>query len=337
MRAPDFWQSGGALSLLLTPAGCIYAIGGRLRQAFAAPRSAAMPVICVGNLTAGGAGKTPVVLALAAKLAARPALADRVHAITRGYGGELSGPARVDPVVHDAWKVGDEPLLLARRLPTWVARDRVAGAAAAVSAGANLLILDDGLQNPALAKDLSFVVIDGGAGFGNGRVIPAGPLREPVADGLSRADAAIIVGDDRKAIAATLAKLAPDLPILRAHLAPVAQSAATLAGQPLVAFAGIGRPEKFYESLRALGCDVKATRSFADHHPYDAIDVAALRRLAAEHDAKLVTTAKDLMRWPGDAELTPLTLDVEIAWDDETALDLLLAAKLARHLPEAWP
>jgi len=337
MRAPDFWQSGGALSVLLTPAGCLYAIAGRLRHALVTPRSAAMPVICVGNLTAGGAGKTPVVLALAAKLAARPALADRVHAVTRGYGGELSGPTRVDPVVHDAWKVGDEPLLLACALPTWVARDRVAGAAAAVSAGANLLILDDGLQNPALAKDLSFVVIDGGAGFGNGRVIPAGPLREPVVDGLARADAAIIVGDDCTNVAGALAKLKPDLPILRARLAPVAGSAATLAGQPLVAFAGIGRPEKFYESLRALGCDVKATRSFADHHPYGAQDAAALRQLAAQHGAKLVTTAKDLTRWPGDAEWKPLTLDVEIAWDDETALDLLLAAKLARHVPEAWP
>ncbi len=337
MRAPDFWQSGGALALALAPAGCLYAWGGRLRHSLATPQSAAMPVICVGNLTAGGAGKTPVVLALAAKLAARPALAGRVHAITRGYGGELSGPVRVDPVVHDAWKVGDEPLLLARALPTWVARDRVAGAAAAVSAGANLLILDDGLQNPSLIKDLSFVVIDGGAGFGNGRVIPAGPLREPVVDGLSRADAAIIVGDDRMNIAATLAKRAPDLPILRARLVPVAQSAAMLAGQPLVAFAGIGRPEKFYESLRALGCDVKATRSFADHHPYGAKDVAALRQLAAQHDAKLVTTAKDLTRWPGDAERKPLTLDIEIAWDDEAALDLLLAAKLARQLPEAWP
>ena len=213
----------------------------------------------------------------------------------------------------------------------------MAGAAAAVSAGAKLLILDDGLQNPSLLKELSLVVIDGGAGFGNGRVIPAGPLREPVADGLSRADAAIIVGADRVGAAATVAKLRPDLPILHARLVPTPTSAASLAGKPLVAFAGIGRPDKFFESLRALGCDLKATRSFADHHPYGPKDEAALRQLAALHDAKLVTTAKDLTRWPGDAEWPPLTLDVEIVWDDETALDLLLAAKLARQLPEAWP
>lgn len=335
MRAPEFWQSGGALSLALAPAGCLYALGGRLRRALAAPHAAAMPVICVGNVTAGGAGKTPVVLALAAKLAARPALAGRVHTISRGYGGELRGPARVDPVVHDAWKVGDEPLLLARALPTWVARDRVAGAKAAIAAGAALLILDDGLQNPALEKDLSLVVIDGGTGFGNGRVIPAGPLREPVADALARSDAAIIVGEDRAGAAATLAKLRSDLPILRARLAPEPASAAALAGKPLVAFAGIGRPEKFFESLRALGCDLRATRGFADHHPYDARDVAALRLLAAEHGAQLVTTAKDLTRWPGDAERKPLTLDIAIAWEDEAALDLLLAAKLARLTPEA--
>lgn len=337
MRAPDFWQSGGALSALLAPAGCLYALGGRLHHAMAAPRAAAMPVICVGNLVAGGAGKTPVVLSLGAKLAARPALAGRVHALTRGYGGELTGPVRVDPPVHDAWKVGDEPLLLARQLPTWVARDRVAGAAAAVSAGANLLILDDGLQNPTLLKDLSLIVIDGGAGFGNGRVIPAGPLREPITDGLARADAVIIVGDDRTDAAARIAKLRPDLPILHARLVPLAASAAALAGKRLVAFAGIGRPQKFFDSLRELGGDIAATRSFADHHPYSLKDATALIALAGEHDARLVTTAKDAVRWPGDAERKPLVLDVEIAWDDEIALDLLLSAKLARQLPEAWP
>jgi tetraacyldisaccharide 4'-kinase len=337
MRAPEFWQTGGALSVLLAPAGCLYALGGRMQRAMATPRSAAMPVICVGNIVAGGAGKTPVALSLAAKLAARPALAGRVHALTRGYGGELSGPVRVDPLVHDAWKVGDEPLLLARALPTWVARNRLSGAAAAVAAGANLLILDDGLQNPALLKDLAFVVIDGGAGFGNGRVIPAGPLREPIIDGLSRADAAVIVGADRTGAGARIAKLRPDLPILQARLVPTPESAAALAGKPLVAFAGIGRPQKFFDSLKELGCDLKATRSFDDHHPYDAKDAAALRALAAQHDARLVTTAKDAVRWPGDAERKPLVLDVEIAWDDEAALDLLLAAKLARQLPEAWP
>jgi tetraacyldisaccharide 4'-kinase len=337
MRAPDFWQTGGALSVLLAPAGYLYALGGRLRQAMATPRSATMPVICVGNIVAGGAGKTPVALSLAAKLATRPALVGRVHALTRGYGGELAGPVRVDPLVHDAWKVGDEPLLLARALPTWVARNRVSGAAAAVAAGANLLILDDGLQNPALLKDLAFVVIDGGAGFGNGRVIPAGPLREPIADGLARADAIVIVGADRTGAADRIAKLRPDLPILQARLVPTPESAAALRGKPLVAFAGIGRPQKFFDSLQELGCDLKAMRSFDDHHPYSAKDAAALIALAGEHEARLVTTAKDAVRWPGDAERKPLVLDVEIAWDDEVALDLLLATKLARQLPEAWP
>lgn len=334
MRAPDFWQRGGALAALLAPAGCLYALGGRWRRAMTTPQSAAMPVICVGNVTAGGAGKTPVVLALKAHLARRPGLAGQVHAVTRGYGGELAGPVKVDPLVHDAWKVGDEPLLLAKAMPTWVARDRVAGAAAAVAGGARLLLLDDGLQNPALAKDLSFLVIDGGAGFGNGGVIPAGPLREPLADAVARSDAAIIVGEDRQDAARRVAALRPDLQILRASLAPVASSAAALKGKPLVAFAGIGRPEKFFESLRALGCDVRATRSFADHHPYQPEDAEALAALAASHGAALVTTAKDAVRWPAGFA-APLTLDVEIAWADAAALDLLLAAKLGRQLPEA--
>ncbi|HEY4136048.1 MAG TPA: tetraacyldisaccharide 4'-kinase [Alphaproteobacteria bacterium] len=341
MRAPDFWQDGGALSVALSPLGCLHAWAGRLRRAAVTPRSAVMPVICVGNLVAGGAGKTPVALSLAAKLTARTGLAGRVHALTRGYGGELRGPVRVDPLVHDAWKVGDEPLLLARRLPTWVARDRVAGAAAAVASGANLLILDDGLQNPALKKDLSFVVVDGGAGFGNGRVIPAGPLREPLGDGLGRADAVVVVGEDRVKAAARIARLRPALPLFHARLVATPDSAAALAGQRLVAFAGIGRPEKFFESLRALGCELVATRAFDDHHPYDAKDVAALAALAAQQGARLVTTAKDAVRWPADAQAVAggdiAVLDVEIAWDDEAALDMLLAARLAHVLPEAWP
>ncbi|HEU0071511.1 MAG TPA: tetraacyldisaccharide 4'-kinase [Alphaproteobacteria bacterium] len=334
MRAPDFWQSGGALAALLAPAGCLYALGGRWRRAMTTPQSAAMPVICVGNVSAGGTGKTPVVLALAARLAERPGLAGHVHAVTRGYGGELAGPVKVDPLVHDAWKVGDEPLLLAKAMPTWVARDRIAGATAAVAGGARLLLLDDGLQNPALAKDLSFLVVDGGAGFGNGRVIPAGPLREPLADALARSDAAIIVGEDRQGAAQRIAGLRPDMPVLRARLVPTATSAAAVARKPLIAFAGIGRPEKFFESLRALGCDVRAARSFADHHPYQPKDAEALAKLAADHGAALVTTAKDAVRWPAGFG-APLTLDVEIAWADEAALDLLLAAKLGRLLPEA--
>jgi tetraacyldisaccharide 4'-kinase len=181
------------------------------------------------------------------------------------------------------------------------------------------------------------VVVDGGAGFGNGRVMPAGPLREPIADGLGRADAAVIVGEDRHDAGALIAELRPDLPLLSAWLVPTGESAAAVAGKPLVAFAGIGRPEKFFESLRRLGCDLRATRAFADHHPYGPKDMTELRALAAAHDAALVTTAKDAVRWPPDAERRPLVLEVEIAWRDEAALDLLLAAKLARQLPEVWP
>ncbi|MDE2514004.1 MAG: tetraacyldisaccharide 4'-kinase, partial [Alphaproteobacteria bacterium] len=182
-NAPEFWARRGALSLLLTPLGCLYDATGTARRALVHAYRAPVPVICVGNLVAGGAGKTPIVADLARRLTARGVA---VHILSRGYGGTLPGPVRVDPDRHDAAAVGDEPLMLARGTPTWVARDRAAGARAAAVAGAQAILMDDGLQNPTLAKDLSLIALDGGYGFGNRRVIPAGPLRETIAHGLAR-------------------------------------------------------------------------------------------------------------------------------------------------------
>jgi tetraacyldisaccharide 4'-kinase len=274
-----------------------------------------VPVICVGNLVAGGSGKTPVVLSLAGMLPG-------AHAVTRGYGGSLAGPVRVTEA-HTAREVGDEALLLAARLPTWVARDRAAGIRAAVAESATEILLDDGFQNPTVEKDLSLVVVDAGYGFGNRRVIPAGPLRERIAPGLARADAIVVIGGsdphgpDREALALA------GRPILRADLAPVA--AERFAGKTVVAFAGIGRPEKFFATLRGLGAGLAAAHEFPDHHPYRVTEVAALSEEAARLNAILVTTSKDWARLDDRARAGVQVLEVEIAWRDPAALAALLA------------
>lgn len=319
MRAPDFWSDPNSLAAkLLTPLGQLYAAAGRWRQMTTVAKHIGRPVICIGNLVAGGAGKTPVALALAHALMVRNI--EPVHFLTRGYGGSEPGPLRVNPLRHDFRQVGDEALLLSATAPTWVARDRVAGARAAEAAGAGCVIMDDGFQNPSLHKDLSLLVIDGAFGFGNGRMIPAGPLREPASDGLARADALVLIGEDRTGLAARLA----DQPLLRATLAPTVESRVALSGRRVFAFAGIGRPAKFFESLVALGCSIAEARSFADHHPYSQSEIDALLAAAARQDALPVTTTKDAVRLPQAVRARVAVLDVALSWQDEGALDKLL-------------
>jgi len=322
MRAPEFWsEKPGLVAGLLAPVGAAWDAAGRLRRAVARPYRASVPVVCVGNLVAGGSGKTPIVLSLAISLAASGAAP---HAVTRGYGGRLAGPVRVDPARHDAAEIGDEALLLAARLPCWVARDRAAGIRAAVAAGAGAILLDDGFQNPSIAKDLALVVVDAGFGFGNRRVIPAGPLRERVEPGLARADAIVLIGDGAEPEG--LRPAGP--PILRADLVPIAGE--RFAGQNLVAFAGIGRPEKFFATLRQLGATLVATHGFPDHHPYRPAEIEALRREAASLGAALVCTTKDRVRLDAASRAGIAVLEVEIAWHDPAALEALLAP-IRRH------
>ena len=322
MRPPDFWHEessgfGGLVAGLLTPVGAALDAAGRLRRAIARPYRAPVPVICVGNLVAGGSGKTPVALSLAAILAGRGI---DVAIVMRGYGGRLAGPVRVDPRIHEAEAVGDEALLAAAQTKCWAARDRAAGVRAAGADGSRAIILDDGFQNPHVAKDLSFVVVDAGYGFGNCRLIPAGPLRERIADGFARADAVVLLGDGEFGVV--------DRPMLHATLEPVAGE--RFAGAKIVAFAGIGRPEKFFASLRGLSADLIAERSFPDHHRYREHELAALRREAATADALLVTTRKDWVRLPPAERADIQVLDVELRWHDKAALDSLLARLCAR-------
>jgi tetraacyldisaccharide 4'-kinase len=294
MRAPGFWwRKSGAAAALLSPLGAIYGSIAARRLAQSGER-VGVPVICIGNPTVGGAGKTPTAIMVARMLAAaggRPAF------LTRGYGGKLSGPVQVE-ASHTAADVGDEPLLLARVASTVVSRDRVAGARLAIAAETSVIVMDDGFQNPALAKDLSILVIDGARGIGNGQVIPAGPLRTPLAPQLARAHAILIVGDGPMP--------ATNLPTFHGRLVPDRAALARVENRRVLAFAGIGDPQKFFATLAAAGINAQIQRGFADHHRYRADEAAALIAEAERHDLALVTTEKDLVRLQGDPALAAL-------------------------------
>ena len=318
MKAPDFWRRGTASPwpALLAPAAALYDAGRRVHRASGRAESGPVPIFCVGAATVGGAGKTPTAIALARRLLAlgrRPAL------VTRGYRGSELGPHRVDPGQDGVARVGDEALLLAAAAPTWVARDRLAGARAAAAEGADCVLLDDGLQNPRIARDLALLVVDGETGFGNGRLLPAGPLREPPAEAIARADAVLVIGADSAGIAALLPRA---LPLLAGRLEPQPTAAARLRGRRVVAFAGIGLPEKFRRSLEAAGAEIVEFRAFPDHHRYQAAELAPL---LARGDLVPVTTAKDFVRLPPEIAARVEVLEVELVVEDWSPLDRLLA------------
>ena len=321
MREPAFWwRAPGWQVGLLAPAAAVYgAVAGRrlARQG----RRAGAPVICIGNPTLGGAGKTPTALAMARMLAAA---GERPVLLSRGYGGALAGPLLVDPARHRALDVGDEPLLLAHVAPTVVARDRVKGAAAALAAGAGVIVMDDGFQNPSLAKDFSVLVVDARRGVGNGRVFPAGPLRAPLPRQLMRAHALVVVGTADGAAAVAAAARARNIPVFSARLDPDRAFIAALGGGRVLAFAGIGDPERFFATLRDAGIAVAATNSFADHHRYTRAQAQALCEHADREGLILLTTEKDL-------ELAALAyaLPVTLALDDEAAFRTLVLERLA--------
>jgi tetraacyldisaccharide 4'-kinase len=314
-QAPDFWAKPGLLSDLLLPLAWGHAGLSAARRALTKPKRVGVPVLCVGNLVAGGAGKTPVVLRLAQMLSEA---GHRPHILSRGYGGNLRGPQRVDPTQHSAAEVGDEPLLLARVAPTWIGRDRVATGEAAMAHGANVLLLDDGFQNPSLQQDLALVVVDSEYGFGNCRVIPAGPLREPIKTALARARAVIVMGAGRNDLPLAGTKM------LKARL--VARDVGSLKGARLVAFAGIGRPRKFFTTLREVGAVLVAERGFPDHHRYQETELDQLARAAASQGATLITTEKDFVRLDPRWRARVTALRVEVLWEDRPAVLALIAS-----------
>ena len=314
MRPPAFWQEDGLLARALAPAGRLVARSTARRVArpgWCAPAT----VLCCGNAGVGGAGKTTLALDLGRRLSDRGA---RVAFLTRGYRGRGRGLTAVAPG-HTAAEVGDEALLLAAVAPTYVAADRAAAARAAVAAGATVLVMDDGLQNGSLAKDVSLLVVDGGAGFGNGRVLPAGPLRESVAAAAARCRAAVLIGHDDHGAAAALPAT---LPVLRAALEPCGPP---LHGVRALAFAGIGRPEKFFATVAQSGASVAGTVAFPDHHRFRDAELAGLRERAQQLGATLVTTAKDAARLPPPWRGAVAVLEVRLRWQDEAAVAALLA------------
>lgn len=319
MRPPRFWtnppNAPGWQAHVLAPLAFIYAKGTARRVAQTPSHRAACPVICIGNINAGGTGKTPTVIALIEKLANKA-----VHVVSRGYGGSAQGPMLVDERLHKADEVGDEPLLISAFAPTWVAKDRAAGVRAAEKQGAEIILLDDGFQNPAVAKSLSIVVVDATVGFGNQRVLPAGPLREPVHVGLNRADLLLSIGNPA---AQQAFQPRTDVPRVSAHLETL-QTGMEWDGLKVLAFAGIGRPEKFFETLRAEGADILRTVALDDHQPLSEALMARLENDASRTGAQLVTTEKDAVRLPKAFRAKVLTLPVRLRLDEASALDKAL-------------
>ncbi|HEY5167209.1 MAG TPA: tetraacyldisaccharide 4'-kinase [Pseudolabrys sp.] len=330
MRDPAFWwRKNSLVAGLLAPLGAGYGAIAARRMAGPGAR-AALPVLCVGNFTLGGAGKTPTVMALAKML---QAAGERPCCLSRGYGGSLTGPKLVDAHADRAAQVGDEALLLARVAPTVVARDRVAGAQAAASSGASVVIMDDGLQNPALVKDFTLAVVDGWRGIGNGKVFPAGPLRAPLAAQLARSDALLVVGED--ASARDVVAAARNLPVFYGRLVPDPAAIAALQARKVLAFAGIADPEKFFATVTQAGIAIAQRKAFSDHHRYSGEQAAELL-MQAEHDGlALLTTEKDRARMAGDPLLAALAarahvLPVTLVVDEADDLRRLLLAKVRR-------
>jgi tetraacyldisaccharide 4'-kinase len=332
MREPSFWwrKAGLAAGLLAPAAFCYGAITARrMARSGAQP---GLPVLCVGNFTHGGTGKTPTVMTLASLL---QDAGERPYCLSRGYGGSLAGPKQVDAHADHAAQVGDEALLLARVAPTIVARDRVAGAAAARAAGATVVIMDDGLQNPSLAKDFTIAVIDGRRGIGNARVFPAGPLRAPLEAQFARTDALLVVGENGGTSDVVAAAGARGVPVLHGRLVPDTGVAATFKGRKVLAFAGIGDPEKFFSSVAEAGIDIGQVVPFPDHHRYTAEEAAALIMQAEHGGLALLTTEKDHARMTGESLLDALrtrahVLAVTLRLDETDELRRLVLAKVRR-------
>jgi tetraacyldisaccharide 4'-kinase len=330
MREPAFWHRPPSwTSLLLRPLSALYGAvaAHRLERQGLDP---GIPVICVGNYHVGGAGKTPTVLALTVMLRD---LGERPVVLSRGYGGRLQGPVMVEPARHSAADVGDEPLMMAARVPVAVARERVEGVVLAKSRGATVILMDDGFQNPAIAKDVALIVIDSDRGLGNSRVFPAGPLRAPLAPQLARTDALIVIGAGHASDAVSSAITAAGKLVLSARLQPEPDIVAALQAKPVLAFAGIGDPQRFFRTLRAAGLTVAGERVFADHHPFTLAEIEALVAEAKRQGLTLVTTEKDLARLRDGADLPAVARDivafpVTLQFDDVAELRSLLSARL---------
>lgn len=313
MKTPNYWKDKNIYSYLLSPFGWLYQCATLLNMTLKQPQKVDKPVICIGNLTAGGTGKTPVSISFANLL---KELGKNPFFVSRGYGGKLHNVV-VDENKHSPQEVGDEPLLLARQAPVVVNPNRFEGAKLAIKNGADVIVMDDGFQNPTLKKDLSFLVFDGEFGYGNGMCIPAGPLRESLSSGLKRAQAIIIIGEDKH----NLGNKFKDFPVFKGHIVP---QISTPEKEPIIAFAGIGRPEKFYTSLRLCGFKVYQTIDFPDHHQYTKDELLSLIEKAKQNKCVLYTTSKDFVKIPAELRNNFKVLEITIQWEDEENLKQFL-------------
>jgi tetraacyldisaccharide 4'-kinase len=319
LLTPLLWKKKNCINVCLLPLAFIYYATQVVRRLFTKSYKPSIPVICVGNATAGGAGKTPFCIALGKLLKAHYSVAY----VSRGYGGSEQGPVQVTSG-HHYKQVGDEPLLLQKMAPVFVAKNRRLAIDAAIASGAQLVIMDDGLQNPTIAKTLSFLVIDGSTGVGNGYVIPAGPLRLPLKDTLKKSDAVVMMGQDRTQITASL----KNKPLIEATIVPA--SLHIMAHKKMIAFAGIGHPEKFFHTLETLNYKILEQISFADHYAYKKQDLDKLLAKAKKENAILITTEKDMMRIPFNYQRQIHSLPIEVVFDktQEEELLKLIAKKI---------
>ena len=316
MKTPSFWHADGFIPKLLEPLAQLYKCLSFLERSLRSKTKIDVPVLCIGNLVSGGAGKTPIALSIGQKLNAK----HNISFLTRGYGGNEAGPIEVNPDEHSSYEVGDEALILSEVGSTWVSRNRTAGAIAAKNAGFEIVIMDDGFQHTSLVKTLSFVIIDGPYGFGNGRLIPAGPLREPIYSGLKRADVIVLVGEVNPSI---IELLPNDKPLLRASLVP-AEMGIQLSNNNVVGFAGIGRPTKFLETLEKMGLNIIDFVAFPDHYRFRESEIRELYEKATEVDAILVTTFKDMKRVPKNVAHLCQPIGITVVWEDESEIQQLL-------------
>ena len=323
MKAPSFWHIDGLVPKILEPAANVYNIISIINRTLISRTNIGVPIICVGNIVSGGAGKTPIALSIGKILGKNY----NVGFLTRGYGGSVAGPVQVKTDQHTIDEVGDEALLLTKVAPTWVSKNRKAGAFSAKAAGVEVIIMDDGFQNPSVHKDLSLIIIDGPYGFGNGRVIPAGPLREKISTGLIRADIIVVIGECSEA---TKLQFPPDLPVFYASISPDISNTA-FSNKNVIGFAGIGRPEKFLTTLKGMDLNILDFIPFPDHYRFSEIEILNLYSKAIKLNAYLVTTVKDLTRVPKNVSHLCKPITVSIDWEDEPKLKELLYATVNQN------